>query len=246
MDMNMSFLAKWVWRFGNEANVLWRWVLNAKYGVSDRELSWNWGGGSSPSLFVKAVRSLFEEGSKTGKILQNGMKCIHIHREVADALAWAYNSNGTFSVRSFQSCLEKDEAESLEFPNILWQGICPPKIEVFAWQLSKGRIMVRQRLHRVTNGVLQSKQCVLCNLEDETVDHLFLHCKWTWELWLKGMSWWIVSCCPSKSVIEWMNGWSGLCPKNSYARAWCLLFFAIVWIVWEVRNRMVFNGKMTL
>ncbi|KAK2636467.1 hypothetical protein Ddye_031259 [Dipteronia dyeriana] len=106
MDKSMSFfLAKWVWRFGNEANALWKRVLNAKYGVSGRDLSWNWGGRSSPSPFVKAVQSLFEKGSKTGKILQDGMK---------------------------------------------------------------------------------SKQCVLCNLEDETVNHQFFHCKWTWEMWLKG------------------------------------------------------------
>ena len=33
-------------------------------------------GGSYPSTFVKAIRSLFQEGSKTGKIIQDGFKVI--------------------------------------------------------------------------------------------------------------------------------------------------------------------------
>ena len=32
-------------------------------------------------------------------------------------------------------------------------------------------------------------------------------------------------------------------PKVIYGKAWCSLFFAIVWIVWEIRNGQVFRGK---
>ncbi|KAK3193125.1 hypothetical protein Dsin_024435 [Dipteronia sinensis] len=57
------------------------------------------------------------------------------------------------------------------------------------------------------------------------------------------MSWWLVSCCPSKTVDDWFKGCSGLCPKRIHAKAWSSLFFATVWTVWKARNGMVFRGK---
>ncbi|KAK3211993.1 hypothetical protein Dsin_016699 [Dipteronia sinensis] len=221
LDMNKSLLAKWVWRYGNEKNCLWRKVLNAKYGILGTNLRWNWLGGTSPSPFVKAIGSLFEVGSKTTKTLQEGLKvivgkgdrarfwtdicwdviplhrafpiifvlannkhgkvqefgkwngdswvwevklrrplfdweldqwrcflssleCTPIHGNVSDAIAWIYNSNGIFLVRSFRRCLEEEDREAQTVSKLIWQGICPQKIEVFVWQLIKGRIMVKE------------------------------------------------------------------------------------------------------
>ncbi|KAK3193124.1 hypothetical protein Dsin_024434 [Dipteronia sinensis] len=254
--MNKSLLAKWVWRYGNGDNKLWRRVINAKYGNEDRNLRWNWMGGSSSSPFIKAVRSLFEEGSKTEKLLLNGMRvivgkgdkarlwddtnwdhiplhrafpriyvlannrngtvqeygrwldskwiwnvelrkplfgwemeqwnclmevldCIAIHSQFSDALAWIHNSNGLFSVWSFRRCLENENYVLSERSNLMWQGICPLKVEVFIWQMIKGRVMVKELLQRFDNGSLSDMSCSLCNTDVETVNHLFLHCQWS-------------------------------------------------------------------
>ena len=60
-----------------------------------------------------------------------------------DALGWQPCSNGYFSVSSFRRCCEEVGVSDDGSSSWLWQGLCPPKVELFAWQLSKGRVMVR-------------------------------------------------------------------------------------------------------
>ncbi|KAK2648316.1 hypothetical protein Ddye_015805 [Dipteronia dyeriana] len=76
LHKNKGLLAKWVWRFGKEESPLWKRVICAKYGVLMNALCWNWNGGPSSSFFMKAIGSLFSQGSKTAKILQEGLRVI--------------------------------------------------------------------------------------------------------------------------------------------------------------------------
>ncbi|KAK0602706.1 hypothetical protein LWI29_036147 [Acer saccharum] len=149
-DKNLSLLAKWVWRFGNEDSSLWR----------------------------RAVNSLFANGSVSGSILREGLKFVvgdgkrvdfwsELGREEAplknsfprilalsvkksgpvqelnqfkprtlfkDAIAWSYSPKGLFSVNYFHRCLEDSGLESSKGDaSLVWQGICPLKVEVFVW-----------------------------------------------------------------------------------------------------------------
>ncbi|KAK3225985.1 hypothetical protein Dsin_005847 [Dipteronia sinensis] len=71
------------------------------------------------------------------------------------------------------------EQESLSEMGV--EGICPPKIEVFVWQQTKGRVMVRDLMQRFNSRNLMSNVCPLCNIDGEYVDHIFLHLWTVWE-----------------------------------------------------------------
>ena len=61
-----------------------------------------------------------------------------------DAISWSFSPKGLFSVSSFQRCLEDLGLEASKVDaSLVWQGISPLKVEVFTWQLLRGRIMVR-------------------------------------------------------------------------------------------------------
>ncbi|KAK2656098.1 hypothetical protein Ddye_009150 [Dipteronia dyeriana] len=51
-------------------------MIWSKYGVPMNALCWNWNGGPSSSFFTKAMGSLFSKGSRTTKILQEGLRVI--------------------------------------------------------------------------------------------------------------------------------------------------------------------------
>ncbi|KAK3199061.1 hypothetical protein Dsin_022476 [Dipteronia sinensis] len=99
---------------------------------------WNWD--------VKLRRSLFnweiDQWNGFKLVLEN----IKLRNNIQDALAWHFCPNGIFSVSSFRRCLEENGDHMDEFFPFIWKGICPPKIEVFTWQLLKGRLMVREVL----------------------------------------------------------------------------------------------------
>ncbi|KAK3189441.1 hypothetical protein Dsin_029002 [Dipteronia sinensis] len=183
LDMNKGLLAKWVWRYGNDDNPLWRRVLKAKYGISENSKHkhvqefgrWN---GNKWVWKVELRRPLFDWELDQWRCFLLSLENIPIHGNVSDAVAWVHNSNGLFLVRSFQRCLEEEDSVLATVPNLIWQGICPPKIEVFVWQLIKGRVMVKDYMKRFDKGNTWNTICPLCNVEDESVDHIFLH---LWE-----------------------------------------------------------------
>jgi hypothetical protein len=99
--------------------------------------------------------------------------------------------------------------------DFLWQGICPPKVEVFAWQLLKGRILVREVLLNFGVQQVGSAVCPMCGNGSESINHLFLHCIWSDMVWRICMGWYGVFSCTSPSIREWAICWNMLCPSVS-------------------------------
>ena len=82
-----------------------------------------------------------------------------------------------------------------------WKGVCPPKVELFVWQLLKGRVMVGNVLQRF--GFSLALRCPFCKADVESLSHVFLLCPWSWKIWQQSMSRWGMSSCMSRSVAEW-------------------------------------------
>ncbi|KAK3190292.1 hypothetical protein Dsin_029853 [Dipteronia sinensis] len=189
-------------------------------------------------------RSIFDWEIAQWNGFKLALNCISIRFGCPDALAWTFCPNGSFSVKSFRRCLEEiGEVGSDAVSSLLWLGFVPHKVEVFLWQLLKVRILVKEVLRNFGMVQIASIDCPLCNSEWETVNHLFLHCDWAWKLWSEAMGWWEVSSCKNKDISGWADGWSGLCNAKSSSRAWIVLFYAVCWTIWDIRNVVVFNGK---
>ncbi|KAK2651892.1 hypothetical protein Ddye_011748 [Dipteronia dyeriana] len=67
--------------------------------------------------------------------------------------------------------------------NLVWQGVCLPNIEIFGWQLLRGRVMVKNVMQHFGLYPTPTLLCSWCNEDEETIDHLFIHCRWWWKLW---------------------------------------------------------------
>ncbi|KAK3219658.1 hypothetical protein Dsin_013628 [Dipteronia sinensis] len=139
--------------------------------------------------------------------------------------------------------MEEQVANSDNFVKFIWQGICPPKVENFVWQLLKERVMVRQVIQRLYRSLVFNLECPLCNKEEESPSHLFLTCRWAWIIWSKCIGVWGVLSCSPKTIMEWAAGWTYLCPTPSSDRVWNMVFFVVVWMIWEFRNQKVFKEK---
>ncbi|KAK2651427.1 hypothetical protein Ddye_011283 [Dipteronia dyeriana] len=315
---NESLLAKWVWRLSTDDKALWRRVTNARYRILSTDLLWDWKCNNYVSTFVKVVASLFDKGSISYRVLNEGLnmviggskanfwdmsggdstrlkvacprifslavrkhgvvqdfgnwqgnrwvwkvalrrpsfdwkkyqRCVFmslldaitIKKSIPDTLVWSYYPDGKFSMESFRYRMEDQNFDNQLDHKFIWQGCCPPKIQIFIWQVLRGRIMVRQVLQNFGIVSETSLVCVLCNNETERIDHLFLLCLWAWKLWIVCMDWWGVANCANNSMKAWLQGWSGLCSSINSRRVWDTLFFPLSWTIWEAKNQMIFKG----
>ncbi|KAK2647272.1 hypothetical protein Ddye_022467 [Dipteronia dyeriana] len=128
------------------------------------------------------------------------------------------------------------------FSDFTWQGLCPLKFEIFVWQLLKGRTLVKEVLAKFGVGHITTSGCPMCEGDIESIDHVFLVCNWANKVWRECMGWWNIFSCSSSSIKDWVMVWNALCPSKSVNRTWNILFFAIVWTIWESRNEVVFHG----
>ncbi|KAK0599556.1 hypothetical protein LWI29_006326 [Acer saccharum] len=166
---------------------------------------------------------------------------IVIRDSISDTIGWSWCSTGQFSVKLVWKNLEENFVGNSAVFNRIWKSICPPKVEIFVWHLLHGRVLVRNALKRfglISNNIFD---CPMCGEAEESIDHLFLNCKWAWNLWGSCMNWWNISSCSTNSLLDWWLNWPNLCNLNSAARAWSALFFAMTWTIWEARNERVFK-----
>ena len=86
-----------------------------------------------------------------------------------------------------------DTYPDVEFPYCLvWNPAVPQKIGVFTWETSWGKVLTMDQLKR--RGLTLVNRCVMCEEDEETIDHLLIHCKrakMLWDLFLSivGISW---------------------------------------------------------
>ncbi|KAK3229324.1 hypothetical protein Dsin_001205 [Dipteronia sinensis] len=214
---NKGLLAKWAWRFGSEEVSLWKRVIGTKYGVSNDLLRWDWNCGTSRSDMVKAVGSLFQQGTLTARVLEEGLRVVVGRGDKArlwedilvegTPLRTAFPRIYILAVKKSGKCLEEVyPGERVNFGGV-WYGVYPPKVELFVWQLLHGRILVKE---------------VLCRF----------------GMVLDGNG---VNVVLSRSLIEWWTGLVGLCHSIKSERAWRVLFFAVTWTIWETRNNKIFK-----
>lgn len=134
-----------------------------------------------------------------------------------DVWRWKLEESGVFSVKSAYMRLEEsvlredlwDEEEKRVFED-MWKSSAPSKVVAFVWKALRNRIAAKDNL--VLRNVLPpdaSILCVLCNRDEESSSHLFLHCEVVRSVWLRLMGW--MNCSfiiPPNLFVHW-DCWCG-------------------------------------
>jgi hypothetical protein len=104
-----------------------------------------------------------------------------------DRLAWHFEKNGIFSVRSAYrlalslkhqnrdstSCSQATEGERPIW-NLIWKSNVQPKIKVFGWRVAIDSLAIRKNKWRRTLEV--NDQCSICGMADEDAFHATVAC----------------------------------------------------------------------
>ena len=150
-----------------------------------------------------------------------------------------YKGKG-FSVKRMYKSLEPSPA--IDFPyRLIWNPIVPPKIGVFAWEATWGKVLTIDQLKR--RGMTLVNRCFMCEEDEENIDHLLIHCKSAKMLWNLFLSIYGISWVFPKSVLHTLLAWQGADVGKKRKRIWLAAPLCLFWTLWRVRNRMVFENK---
>ncbi|KAE8713962.1 hypothetical protein F3Y22_tig00110202pilonHSYRG00067 [Hibiscus syriacus] len=165
---------------------------------------------------------------------------ISLSRSVDDFMGWSGKGDGMFSVKSCRLSLHGRSEESFEWKKWVWDGLAPPRVQSFLWQICHQKLTVRVELKR--RGIqISDVLCPLCLSQDESIAHLFLSCTITSDLWSKFLRLWNISSVLPHDPSSILCSWSNL--RHNYL-IWRFIPTVIFWSIWKARNLVVFeNGK---
>ncbi|KAK9038964.1 hypothetical protein V6N11_023805 [Hibiscus sabdariffa] len=108
-----------------------------------------------------------------------------------DWVCWAGSGDGKFSVKSFYNNLFKNSLNGTNWTGLVWRGVAPPKVELFAWLVIRQRIPVRVELMRRGLSSISDILCPLCRNDmifgkgRLNFQHLFFLARTRLALWFK-------------------------------------------------------------
>ena len=132
-------------------------------------------------------------------------------------LTWKLNRYGIFYVCSYYNFFSCFGWFSFYlFPvemHLEWSIKVPKRVSFFLWKIARGSILTIDNL--VQRCLPLVNWCCMCQCDEETVDHLLLHCKFAYVLWSEvflifGIQWVML-----KAIASLLFGWWNWLRKHS-------------------------------
>ncbi|XP_057792391.1 uncharacterized protein LOC131009169 [Salvia miltiorrhiza] len=124
---------------------------------------------------------------------------------------------------------------------LIWKAQVPAKVIATAWKVLKGRIATVDNLRRRQAAMhLATDMCALCQLKEETIEHLFFLCQKTDEIWKEVLSWTskqAVLHCQTKAHFNAFVNLGSKKDVDFFLGVWV----CVIWSIWKTRNNCIFN-----
>jgi len=124
--------------------------------------------------------------------------------------------------------------------SLLWQAKAMPIVLTTAWRILIDRIP--NRVNLLSRGVpMTSTCCVLCNLLEESSQHLFLECGFAQQVWSWCYRWIGTLGVQNKDLMNHLMNFPLIHLSSKQNQVWLGFWAAIVSCIWEHRNIVVFR-----
>lgn len=130
--------------------------------------------------------------------------------------------------------------------NIVWNKAGIPRHSFLSWLFILDRCPTKDRIVRW--GLQTNPTCLLCNLSDETRNHLFFNCPFSWSLWGSLVQRCIA--CPARDWTQVLVQLYSLGPRSTSGMLLRLCWQACIYWIWMERNarlhRQIYRSPDTL
>jgi hypothetical protein len=163
--------------------------------------------------------------------------------EEEDQLIWGRKNGGEFNLKEARHYIAGQDQENPE-PHWerLWNYPQWTKIKMFKWLILHKKILTWENLTK--RGFNGPSRCHLCEIQEETTDHLLDECNYTTEIW----DWVAIIYRQSNRVrgdirATIKTGRRGIAIMRWLTCAWGLTSGMVIWAIWKERNRRIFRNE---
>jgi hypothetical protein len=122
----------------------------------------------------------------------------------------------------------------------IWRIKAPPRVAFFVWSAAFGKILTQDNLRKKNMVVIN--RCGLCKRDEETVDHLLLHCKCAQLLWNAFFNHFDLAWSMPRGVVNLLQcWWSG--GRSCNTTIWKMVPHCITWCIWSKQNKRYFDDS---
>ena len=155
-----------------------------------------------------------------------------------DVMSWRVSKKDIFTVKSFFSSLAP--CIGREFPSsLVWNPWVPKGVSFFAWEAIWRRILTMDQLKR--RGWALSSRCYLCKADEESANHVLIHCPKAAMIWHLNFALFGVHWVLPNSIKETILGWNGTFVGKKRKKAWNAAPLCLFWTLWNERNKRIFE-----
>ncbi|XP_071704364.1 uncharacterized protein [Rutidosis leptorrhynchoides] len=186
---------------------------------SSFSLNWNW-------VRPPAGRTATELSH-----LQSMLEGFRYTGDGKDHWEWSLNNN-----KPFYSCILRGLIDDILLPSLdnptetMRNNLIPQKISVFLWRAQRNRFSVRIELDKKRYD-LDSIRCPICDNALESIDHIFLECGFTADVWNRLFRWRGISIPIDINLSSLLQNSSQFPSSNTLSRIWQATTWAIVALV---------------
>jgi hypothetical protein len=162
-------------------------------------------------------------------------------QDIDDKHIWRFSSNGLFSTKSAYRAFFTG-AVSFEPWKRVWKRWAT-KCKTFIWLAIKNKCWTADRLQK--RGLDFPENCILCDQEDETVQHILTNGVFARQFWHDFLSQiGLTAVVPKRRDVCFVDRWrkaSSKIPKGK-RKGFNSVVILGAWSLWNHRNRCVFDG----
>ncbi|KAL8494410.1 hypothetical protein ACS0TY_025280 [Phlomoides rotata] len=125
------------------------------------------------------------------------LESVHLQVSVDDLWTWTLTNDGQYTTQSAYQCqVVQVPATSIQSEDTykalsrIWNKLTPSKFSGLAWRILRCRLPTRSALKKrniLTDG--DALSCGLCGSYEETVQHLFFECSFSYQVWCRCYAW---------------------------------------------------------
>jgi hypothetical protein len=116
----------------------------------------------------------------------------------------------------------------------IWENLAPPRVKLFLWLLTQGRIQSRSALWR--KRIVDSATCEICSATDETPEHIIHGCALGRNVWASMNLQSIISV--DMSELHTVRG-----PSGDQFPEFPSFLALVCWHIWKARNAKIFRNE---